>query len=81
MNRTSDHPTASFPQHDSASPPTRPGVYWFQRYPKSMAIMVEILVTNGQIMVWWPPGPDELIAKLKGHWRGPVQEFGETSLP
>ena len=77
MSRTSDDPTAPFPQHDSASPPTRPGTYWFQRHPMSRAIMVEVRRTNGQLTVWWPPAPDEPVAKLEGHWRAPVQPFGE----
>jgi hypothetical protein len=27
---------------------------------------------------WWPPAPDEPVARLEGHWRGPVQPFGEA---
>ena len=78
MKRTSDEPTFPFPQHDSDSPPTGPGTYWFQRHPTSKAIMVEIRVTDGELMVYWPPAEDEPLAKLKGHWRGPVLPFGET---
>ena len=43
-----------------------------------MAIIVELLVVNGQLTVCWPPAPDEPVAKLKGHWRGPLQPVGGT---
>ena len=35
-------------------PPTQPGTYWFRRELTSMAIMVEVRVTDGVLTVWWP---------------------------
>jgi hypothetical protein len=52
--------------------PTTPGVYWFQSESMFWAVMVEVRMTNGELMVWWPPKQDEPVAKLKGHWRGPI---------
>jgi hypothetical protein len=52
--------------------PTQPGTYWYQRDAMSSAIMVELRVTNGELMVWWLTRPDEPVAKLKGWWRGPI---------
>jgi uncharacterized protein YqjF (DUF2071 family) len=56
--------------------PTKPGVYWFQSETMSRAMMVEVRVTNGQLTVWWP-NQDEPVAKMKGHWRGPITPFDE----
>ena len=53
--------------------PTQPGVYWFQSESMFWAIMVEVRLTNGELMVWWPPKQDEPVANLKGHWRGPLR--------
>ena len=52
--------------------PTTPGVYWFQHDAMSRAIMVEVRMINGELVVCWPPRPDEPVAKLKGNWRGPI---------
>jgi hypothetical protein len=52
--------------------PTTPGAYWYRRDAMSSAIMVELRLTNGELMVWWPPKQDEPVANLKGHWRGPI---------
>jgi len=38
----------------------------------SRAVMVDVRVTNGKPMVCWLTRPDESVAKLKGHWRGPI---------
>jgi hypothetical protein len=53
-------------------PPTQPGVYWFQPETMPRALMVEVRMMNGQLMVWWP-NQDEPVANLKGHWRGPIR--------
>ncbi len=34
--------------------------------------MVEVRVTNGELMVQWLTRPDEPVANLKGRWRGPI---------
>jgi hypothetical protein len=34
--------------------------------------MVDVRVTNGELTVWWLTRPDEPVAKLKGHWCGPI---------
>jgi hypothetical protein len=52
--------------------PTTPGVYWFQSESMFWAVMVEVRMTNGELMVWWLTRPDEPVANLKGHWRGPI---------
>jgi len=53
--------------------PTQPGVYWFQSESMFWAVMVEVRLTNGEMMVWWPPKQDEPVANLKGHWRSPLR--------
>jgi hypothetical protein len=52
--------------------PTKPGVYWFQSESMFWAVMVDVRMTNGELMVQWLTRPDEPVAKLKGHWRGPI---------
>jgi hypothetical protein len=52
--------------------PTQPGVYWFQRDALSRAVMVDVRITDGELMVGWLTRPDEPVAKLKGRWRGPI---------
>jgi hypothetical protein len=52
--------------------PTKPGVYWFQSESMFWAVMVEVRLTNGELMVWWPPKQDEPVVNLKGRWRGPI---------
>jgi hypothetical protein len=32
-------------------------------------------MTNGELMVRWPPRQDEPVAKLKGSWQGPIPPF------
>jgi hypothetical protein len=56
----------------SPEAPTQPGTYWFQSETMPRAVMVDVRVTNGQLMVWWMTREDEPVAKLKGHWRGPI---------
>ncbi|HEV8328159.1 MAG TPA: hypothetical protein VGQ08_11800 [Nitrospiraceae bacterium] len=51
--------------------PTQPGVYWFQPENMARALMVEVLLTDGQLTAWWP-NEDQPVANLKGHWRGPI---------
>ena len=56
---------------ESDATPTHPGWYWFQPETVSRALMVEERMTNGTLTVWWP-NEDRPVAKLKGHWRGPI---------
>jgi hypothetical protein len=56
----------------SPEPPTTPGVYWFQSETMSRAVMVDVRVTNGELLVCWLTREDESVAKLKGLWRGPI---------
>jgi hypothetical protein len=55
----------------SLESPTQPGVYWFQSETTSRAVMVDVRMTNGELMVWWP-NDDQPVTKLKGCWRGPI---------
>jgi len=32
---------------------------------------MQVRLTNGELTVWWP-NQDTSVAKLKGHWRGPI---------
>ena len=32
---------------------------------------MQVRLTNGELTVWWP-NQDTPVAKLKGHWRGPI---------
>jgi hypothetical protein len=57
---------------DSPESPTQPGVYWFQSETMLRAVMVDVRMTDGELMVCWLTRPDEPVAKLKGHWRGPT---------
>ena len=57
--------------NESSESPTQSGVYWFHRETMSRALMVDVRMTNGELMVWWP-NQDQPVAKLKGHWRGPI---------
>jgi hypothetical protein len=34
--------------------------------------MVDVRMTDGELMVRWLTRPDEPVAKLKGWWRGPI---------
>jgi hypothetical protein len=34
--------------------------------------MVDVRMTNGELMVQWLTRPDEPVAKLKGWWCGPI---------
>jgi hypothetical protein len=52
--------------------PTQPGTYWFQSETMPRAVMVDVRLMNGELMVCWLTRPDEPVAKLKGHWRGPI---------
>jgi hypothetical protein len=54
--------------------PTTPGTYWFQSETMPRAMMVEVRVTNGQLTACWP-NLDVPVAKLNGHWRGPILSF------
>jgi hypothetical protein len=53
----------------SPESPTTPGTYWFQSVSMFWAVMVEVRMTNGELLVWWPPKQDEPVANLKGRWR------------
>ena len=57
---------------ESEAIPTQPGVYWFQPETTSRAMLVEVRMTNGTLTVWWP-NEDQPVAKLKGHWPGPIR--------
>jgi hypothetical protein len=73
MSQASKINRSSLPEVEfrgSPESPTQPGVYWFQSETTSGAVMVDVRVTNGQLMVWWLTRPDEPVANLKGHWRG-----------
>jgi hypothetical protein len=52
--------------------PTIPGVYWFQSDATARPVMVEVRLTNGELMVWWPPRQEEPVANLRGWWCGPI---------
>jgi hypothetical protein len=51
--------------------PTKPGWYLFQDDPPLREVMLQVRETNGRLTVWWP-NFDQPVAKLKGHWRGPI---------
>jgi hypothetical protein len=75
MSKASKDNPSSQPEADrrgSPDSPTKPGVYWFQSESMFWAVMVEVRMTNGELMVWWPPKQDEPVANLKGRWRGPI---------
>jgi hypothetical protein len=75
MSPASKIAQSSLPETDlrsSSEPPTTPGTYWFQSETTSRAIMLELRMTNGELMVWWPHRQDEPVAKLKGYCRGPI---------
>ena len=79
MSPTSKISQSSLPEANlrgTIESPTKPGVYWFQSETMSRAMMVEVRVTNGQLTAWWP-SQDEPVAKMKGHWRGPITPFDE----
>ena len=63
-------PGSSADFHHGSESPTMPGAYWFQS--ETMARLVEVRLTNGELTVWWPPSEDQPLPKLKGHWRGPI---------
>ena len=51
--------------------PTKPGVYWLQSETTSRALMVDVRLKDGQLMVWWP-NQDVPVENLKGRWRGSI---------
>jgi hypothetical protein len=53
--------------------PTQAGTYWFQAETMPRAVMVDVRMTDGELMVTWLTRPDESVANLKGHWRGPIR--------
>jgi hypothetical protein len=61
----------------SPESPTTPGAYWFQSETTSRAVMVDVRMTNGELMVWWLTREDEPVANLKGWWRGPISPSSE----
>ena len=67
---SNDKPSQATVQHATTSP-TRPGWYWWKRDGESWEIMVLVRFTNGELTVWWP-NRNVPVAKLKGHWRGPI---------
>ena len=50
--------------------PTKPGTYWFNPEPPSRAIMEDVRVTDGELMVLWPqidaPDPWSTVAEAYG---------------
>jgi hypothetical protein len=68
----------AFAMNWTTEPPTKPGTYWFNPEPPSRAIMVDVRVTDGELMVLWPQ-IDQLVAKLKGQWRAPIPPSGPGS--
>jgi hypothetical protein len=56
----------------SSESPTTSGVYWFQSETMPRAVMVDVRVTNGELMVQWLTREDEPVANLKGWWCGPI---------
>ena len=52
---------------------TQPGWYWFRREPTSRAVMMTVRERDGAltVTVQWS-NPDQPVATLKGHWRGPM---------
>jgi hypothetical protein len=58
--------------HWTTEPPTKPGTYWLKFEPPSRAIMVEVSLIDGELMVGWP-NIDQPVAKLSAaQWRGPM---------
>jgi len=55
----------------STEPPMQPGAYWFQCEPTSRAMLLDVRMKDGAMMVWWP-NDDQPVEKLKGRWRGPI---------
>jgi len=51
--------------------PTKPGVYWFHSETASRAMLVDVRVANGELLVWWP-NQDQPVTRLNGHWRAPI---------
>ena len=59
----------------SAEPPTKPGTYWFNPEPPSRAIMEDVRVTDGELMVLWPQiDAPEL-------WGTVAEAYGSVLLP
>jgi hypothetical protein len=52
--------------------PTQPGIYWFKGNVAFYEVMVDVRITNGELMVWWLTREDEPVANLKGRWCGPI---------
>ena len=57
----------------STEPPTKPGTSWFKRERTSRALMMDDGETDGAltVTVQWS-NPDQPVANLNGHWRGPI---------
>jgi hypothetical protein len=53
--------------------PTTPGFYWFHSEVASRPVLVEVRLINDELIVVWPPRADQPVAKMKGHWRGPLR--------
>jgi hypothetical protein len=58
--------------------PTTPGTYWFQSETMSRAVMVDVRLMDGELMVCWLTREDEPVANLKGRWRGRGASLDET---
>ena len=74
MSIPSKNNSASFSKADlgrGTASPTKPGVYWFQSEHMARALMVEVLVMNGELTVWWPT-QDKPVGDLTGCWHGPI---------
>ena len=51
------------------------GVYWYQSGGMHQQVMVTVRLECGKLIVWWL-NEDVPVTSLKGHWLGPVREFG-----
>ena len=72
---TISHTPSEIHFHSGPEAPTKPGVYWFRSETAARAMLVEVHLMDSELTVWWPPREDQPVAKLKGHWRGPVAPY------
>ena len=55
----------------------QPGAYWFQGEPTSRAMLLDVRIRDGAMMVWWP-NDDQPIAKLIGRLARPDPGINRT---
>lgn len=76
-------PMATKPQHHRLggrqTPPTQPGVYWYQSEEMDREVMITVRLVNGQLTAWWLLSEDKPVATMKGSWRGPILPFPGSS--